>query len=309
MTANDIFKRVRVLLDEWTDEGTIIPEADVVDLKEKVVLLIDMAQKELFKENRNYKTFEYSHSPVSNLLKRDFTMEEFLGEDQFYPNENGIIGAKSYYLEVDDNADIYIQENISGVWTNIETVNATPSSYTAYKGLLTVVDSNDRIRIKMSGATYYRHRNRALFIQPFPTDRIPSYKPYFKVDMPDDFREVEDIIKEEWDTSSKYTQFDNFKWEGLNDLYLNWYFDGNVRITYNAMPSEITSIDDIVDVDELTSQAIIYFVVGKIAPYENKELVNYAEGRYAELVRRLRVQQPEAEQSVENVYGDLSGNF
>jgi len=42
-----VFYKVRALLDEYTDDGVVIPDADVADMQAKAILFADMAHKEL----------------------------------------------------------------------------------------------------------------------------------------------------------------------------------------------------------------------------------------------------------------------
>lgn len=308
MTANDIFKKVRILLDEYTEDGIEIPEADVIDLQKKTILLIDMAQRELFKENKNYKTFEFAHTPIDNMVETGFEMLEYIGETKYMPSEEGVIGAKAYHIEVDDEAGIDIQEKRNGVWTTLETLDTIDvEDFTVFKGIITPLDDTNEIRYKIYGSTYYRYRNIALFDIPFASDRIPNYAPYFKVELPNDFRSIETIVKEEWQTSKQYTTFTDFKWEGSNELYVSWFFDGNVRIKYNAIPTPIADINGELSVDDIASDAIVYFVTAKVAPYENKDLVNYYEQKFNDFKFSLKTNQPVASTQVENVYGDCNG--
>lgn len=52
VSVKNIIYRVRALIDEYTDDGTIIPESDVKDLQEKSILFADMAHKELFESSK-----------------------------------------------------------------------------------------------------------------------------------------------------------------------------------------------------------------------------------------------------------------
>lgn len=46
-TVQTLFYKARALLDEYSDDGTLIPDADVADMQGKFILLADMAQKEI----------------------------------------------------------------------------------------------------------------------------------------------------------------------------------------------------------------------------------------------------------------------
>jgi len=51
-TVKNLFLKARTLLDEYSDDGVIIPDAEVIDMQEKSVLLADMAQKELYEQSQ-----------------------------------------------------------------------------------------------------------------------------------------------------------------------------------------------------------------------------------------------------------------
>jgi len=44
----NLFYKVRALLDEYTDDGVLVAESDVADMQAKSILLADMAHKELY---------------------------------------------------------------------------------------------------------------------------------------------------------------------------------------------------------------------------------------------------------------------
>lgn len=50
-TVRNLFLKARVLLDEFTDDGVLIPEAEVADMMAKSILLCDMAHAELYEQS------------------------------------------------------------------------------------------------------------------------------------------------------------------------------------------------------------------------------------------------------------------
>lgn len=51
-TLSNLFKKARALLNEYTEDGVLIPEDEIIDLQEKAIPLIDMAHKELFESSK-----------------------------------------------------------------------------------------------------------------------------------------------------------------------------------------------------------------------------------------------------------------
>lgn len=302
-TVSNIILKARALLDEYSDEGVLIPESEVIDLQTKSIPLVDMAQKELYKIGKLYKTFEFANKPAPNLLGMfsNFDIVEFIGTTQYYPSENGVVGAKAYYFEVDGPGTVTIQEKQSGTWTTLTTITPTATTMTAYKGSISPVDTSNPIRLVFSGTTFYRHVNRALYSYPFASDRIPTYRPWFKVSMPSDFRTVDQIVNEY--PTRQYQRDTNYKWEGYKDLFVNYYYEGLIRIVYKPVPVTITSVTDTLEIDDITAQAIVYYVAARLAPFENKELVSFFESKYEELKRENTNDMPTSEVDIEDFYG------
>jgi len=315
-TVRNLFLKARVLLDEYSDDGVIIPEAEVIDMQTKSILLCDMAQKELHKIGKLYDTFEFTNKPAPNLLGSysNFDLVDFIGTTQYYPDESGIAGATAYYIESDgDNSGtnkMEIEENQSGVWTVLNTVTfpASITVLTAYKGLITPVASTNAMRMKLSGTTHYRHINRCLYSYPFASTKIPDYRPWIEVTMPANFQCRDQVIEET--ATRQYVNSVSYKWEGWKSLYINYYFEGNVRVVYKPVPVTLTTIDDVLEIDDITAQGIVYYIAARLAPFENKELVNFFEGKFGELKLENTRVQPSTEEQIIDVYsGTWDGGY
>jgi hypothetical protein len=308
-TVRNLFLKARVLLDEYTDDGVLIPEAEVADMMAKSILLADLAQKELHKIGKLYNTFEFTNKPAPNLLGlfSNFEIIDFIGDAQYYPNSSGIAGAKAYYFEADGEGTVKIEENQSGVWTALTTISIpnTVTSPTAYKGLITPLSSTNNIRLTFSGTTHFRHSGRCLFSYPFAVTKIPDYRAWIKKTMPSNFQSRDQIIEET--ATRQYQNAVSYKWEGWKDLYINYYFEGNVRIVYKPIPTTLTTIDSVLEIDDITAQAIVYYVAARLAPFENKELVNFFEGKYGELKLENTRSQPATEEQIIDVYSGTWG--
>lgn len=292
MTVQDIFNRVRVLFDEWTDDGTLLADDEVADLQSKAIVLTNMAQKELYDVGNVYKTYEFTQRAHRNLLG-GFQIYEFDGDDYI---TGEVEGAKAYYFEVDGEGTVEIQ-HFTTTWEVLETivVPSTVESFTAYSGL---ISTSNRVRIRFTGTYYYSIRNVCLYDKPFKV--VPKYERYVTYEMPSDFRRVDEIIME---PSGRYYENPSYKWEGVRNLLIDHAFDGNVRVKYKPIPTDVTLITDTLEIDDISAEAITYYVAARLAPFENTSLVNFFEDKYNALVFTIKKPTPSVFQPIHNVYG------
>ena len=306
MTGQEIFDRARVLLDEWTNKGVTIPDEKVADLKAKSILMIDKVQKELYSDGNFFSTFEITNYPAENLLGDNFAMYQFDGTTMYYPNESGIAGARAYSIEADGDgagtASIVFQEKQSGVWTNLVTVSPTQTddAVSVYKGVLSVVSTSNPVRVKVSGSNAFNYGNIALYSAPYAASKVPDYRPWIKVTLPSDFIEIDKVIKE-FETAN-YKRDVDYKREGFKDIYISYYFKGNIRVVYKPVPTKITALTQTLDIDDITASIIDYKVAAILAVYENPEAVTYFQGLFDEERARLKKDTPIAEEETDDVY-------
>jgi len=303
-TVRNLFLKARALLDEYSDDGVLIPESEVIDMMGKSILLADMAQKELHKIGKLYNTFEFANKPAPNLLGlfSNFEITDFIGTPQYYPSAEGIAGAKAYYFEADGEGTAKVEENQGGTWVALVTIEIpnTVTSPTAYKGLITPLSSSNDIRLTFDGLTHYRHSNRCLFSYPFAADRIPDYSAWVKITMPSNFQSRDQIIEEK---ATGYTDHYPYKWEGHKDLYISYNFEGNIRVVYKPVPTPLTTIDSVLEIDDITAQAVVYYIGARLAPFENKELVMFFESKFSELKIENSKASPVSESEITDFYG------
>lgn len=300
VTVNDIWEKVRVLIDEYTEDGNLIAESEVIDLKKKSIVLADMAQKELFRSADFYKTFEFLAKRPVNLLNSDFGVYDFKGEDVYLPNSSGINGAKAYYFMANGVGTAYIQE-FNGSWVTLETIDINTTNTTEFKGVITPSDATLNIRLVFSGTSHYFYSNAALYELPYSTNKIPSFKPYYKVEMPSDFKSISQIVKET--NSNGYERFDDYRWEGFRDLYININFEGNIRIQYKPVPTTLVSATDTLEIDDISAEAIPYYIAARLSPFEQTELVGFFEGKYEQVKASTYARQPSPIGQINDVYG------
>jgi hypothetical protein len=300
VTAQEVFEITMDLIDERLETG-VISESDTKSYNVKTPGLLTLLQAELVKQGDIYSTYEISNKPIENILgfRSNFDIQAFEGEELTFEANKP---AKAYYFEVDNDATVYV-EDFNGAWNTLATINATPTKggFTAYKGIVTPSNGATKSRLRFGGTYYYRTVNRSLFNVPLASSDVPDYRPWVKKQMPDDFKSVNEIIKEYAD---QYSQDASYKWEGKRDLYINYYYNGNIRIVYRPIPSVIATLTDTMQVDDITSRTIIpYGLAAHLLLTENPDSANYFQERYEELKYNATQPQPTSEEQITNLYG------
>lgn len=306
-TVQEVLYDARALLDEYTDDGVVISTDDLPDLMSAGLRFVNMGQKELYGIGRIQKTIELTCKPVTNALGSEFEFVEFTGEDQYYPNESGVANIKSYYLEADRTHTVYIEEHESGVWSVLKTLSATGSDLVTYKGNLTPTTTGNSVRIRFSGSTYYMHINRALYEYAFMSDEaVPDYTPWVEYELPSDFRMMDVVVKEESINTYGYACY---KLEQPNRFYYDREFDGKLRIIYKPVPTKVTAVTDLLEIDDIVAEALSFYVASWLAPSQKQSLTNTLFQKYLEL--RLEYESPEAvsEESIIDDYNEYGGMY
>jgi len=304
----EIYDKILAMLDQYTEDGVPVAEADNIDIEKKVIVLTDMNQKEVWKYNKNTKQVEIVNKPDENRLGllSNFKLVDFEGETQYYPNEAGIDNIQGYSIQVtegaNNNATLTYQELIAGVWTDLIVLTPTTvDTIETFKGVLSVTSTTNPVRLKVEGTEHFRHTNRALWKLKYKPELVPTYEPWVKYDLPDDFNSVDMVIEEF--PQRQYSQSANHKIENYRDFYYNFYFEGMIRITYKPVPATITSLDDELQIDTAFAQTIVYDVVSKLGFYENPDLVNWAEGRRIENKQEATNDEPLSAEVIVDFYG------
>jgi hypothetical protein len=304
-TVEKVLLDVRALFDELTKNGTLLGESAVADMQASGIRFVDLAQKELYRTGNFYKKFEVTQKNPVNLLENNngFELLEFIGTD--YITHEHL--AKSYYFEADDEGQCVIEEYESGAWIMLEMITlASASSMQVYKGLIPpTTTANNFVRLRFTGISYYKMQNIAMFKEPFKVDKIPNYRAWIKYEMPSDFRLVDSVI-EEYPLSTR-SVVGNYKWEGFKELWVDYFYQGTIVVIYKPVPTTVTALTDVLEIDDITANAIVYYVAAKIAPHENKDIITICENKYRELKIESSITSPATEQTIEDVYGGYYG--
>lgn len=314
-TGTEIFNAAIAILDELSDSGTIV-DSQINEYKYRAPYLLDLFQHEMAKNGDFFKTFEMSCTRKKNLLTDVSQMGlivENNGEAQTY---NGI-GANCFYLEVDGDCTVTMQENgvdLSGTYSfnggeetaftgsiNI-TVPAGTTSFLPIRGILTASGGN--VTMTISGDYYFKHNNRALSPYKFNSAlKVPDFKPWIKVTMPDDFKSRSQIISEtpNWQYSEGTP---SVKWEGANELYVMFSYEGLIRIKYVPVPTKITDLTQTLEIDEISATSGAYYLAEHFAMADqNSELAARCKEKYRELKIDAMIRQPLQPSEIKDLYG------
>ena len=303
MLVRDIYNKVLALVDNYTEDGVVVAEEDNIDTEKKVILFADMGQKELWNYNKNTKQIEITNNQQPNRLGllSNFNIVDFYGETQYYPDEDGINKVQGYSIKVDGDCILKYQELISSVWTDILVLTPTSiTELTLFKGVLSVTDTDNPVRLEISGTTHFRHKDRALWEYLYQSDKVPTYGAWVKKELPEDFNAIEAVI-EETDVR-QYNGTANYKLENNKDFYFNFYANGIIRITYKPIPVTITSLDDTIQIDDVLAQTLVYDIISKLGFTENNALVNWGEDRRTESKQEAMGNSIATEEILQNYY-------
>lgn len=313
MIAQEYIYDARALIDDLNTGGTVNSESDP-DMKEltlNALRFLSMGVNEIYSDSKSYKTVELVNKRIPNLLGdlNQFSIIDFIGTPQVYPeNGNGVLGAKAYFFTVDSDCTVLIQEYNGVSWVTLETLNITVDSETDYKGLITPTNPNYPIQLVFSGTTHYRHLNRCLYSYPFKVDKIPDYRAWIPFEMPDDFGELDTVVKQY--PERQYSQDGDYKWEGRKTLLINYFYEGTIKVIYKPIPSQITDVNDEIEVYNPSAQQFIrFFVAAKLATTENPDLVNFFEQKADQMKFEALKGEPAFEEEIANVYQDSFNSY
>ena len=296
-TGNEIFERSMAVMDEISETGTLNPD-DVAEYKGKASLLLDIWSKRMAKTAGRKKSFELSCFRKKNLLG-DLNHISKIIENNGTVGEYSGIGANCFYLEVDGDCTVTFKENggsLSGKYSfngGIETdftdtINITvpegTTSFLTLKGILSPQSQTSTITMEISGNFYFRHNNRALSPYKYQSAlKVPDFKPYYKVEMPDDFISRSQIITEfpQWQYQEGNS---SVKWENDKDLYVMFSYEGVVRINYVSLPAKITSLDQEIEYPENVAMSAVPYLVKHFARADmNDEIAGDAKEEFAQM--------------------------
>jgi hypothetical protein len=296
VTAQNIFDNAMSLIDEILDSG-LISSSDTATYTARSPKIINMGQNELMALGDFYSTHTLSNKPINPQVGTGFVVTEHIDTDIIFE----ATGSKAYYFEVDSEATVYIEKDTGSGWNTyyIAGVPSTVTYFTAYSGLISS-NATDRIRIRFTGGYHYRITNVALFKESFNSvSKIPVYRPYFKVTLPIDLKYIHEVVLE---TGDKYYK-EPYKLEGKRDLYVSYYFEGNMRVIYKPVPTTITALTQTLEIDDITAITVLpYHLAYHLLSEENPTLALELKQQYKELKAQAYTKSPASETEILDYY-------
>ena len=93
------------------------------------------------------------------------------------------------------------------------------------------------------------------------------------------------------------------KWENSKDLYVGYYFEGVLKITYKPTPTKITALTQTIEVSESSATSGAYYLAEHFAMTDqNSELAQRCREKYSELKVEDMRERPLAPQPIVDVY-------
>jgi hypothetical protein len=297
-TAQDIFNFAMDLISKRSPNGTI-DAGKTASYRARSLGLLTLWQNMISRTGNFYSTFEFDSKPIPNLIGNGFIMREHLDQDI---NIEVMGSVKAYNIEADGPGIIYV-EDFTSVWNTLATITipSTVTSFTQYKALVTPTVGATKSRYRLSGPTYYKVINLALYSYPVLADRIPDYAPMVKHKMPDDFKSIDQIVNES--PIQGYVRDTDFAWEGRNTLLVDYNYIGKVRVIYKPVPITITALAQTLQVDDIVAMSGSYYLASHLLLIEDPASASFFQQVFEELRIESRRKQPAPMMKIEDVYG------
>lgn len=291
-TVEQILNGALAIIDELNTSGGR-DLSKTADYAGKTPKLVDMYQKELIKILDYYTIYEVARKPVDNLIGNGFDVIEYLGEEQTF---EVCSQSKTYYFETDSNTGIAYIEDYTGTWNIIKTISMTniTDGFKAYSGTVIPTSGATISRIRFTGINYYRITNIALFDLSFDIGKEPVYMPFVKVSLPSTVSVIKQVILEY--PNGQYASDEAYKIErdgNLQYLYVDYNFTGKIRVQYKPIPTTITALTDILQIDDISANLISYRLAGAFMRSEqNFDAYNSIMNDYETMKAQARIKQP-----------------
>jgi len=295
MTGQNIFDIAMDMADERLANGSIDADS-TAEYSARAIGIISSLQAELLEVGNVYNTFNYSKrfiEPIYGLLEND-------SHDDADIVFNAVGVAKAYTFEVDGEGTVYIEDLVGSTWNIVETITVanTVKTMTRFYGLVTPTVGSTQSRIRFSGNFYYNLANVGLYSQAFPNiTKIPEYTEWIEVELPNDFRSQEQLVED------PYT-FDDFVYfGGKNQMFVKYNYDGDIKLLYNAIPDDLTSLSDsLVLDDQIAKTLLVMGLVARLLATDDPDISNYYQGLYEEGFFKLKKKKPAKRVRVKDLY-------
>lgn len=242
---------------EWTNDGVELPAGDVADYTLSMYTFANDAQMMIAKRRKIPSSYEIVQNRPINLLGdvvggATYTFE---GDDLIFE----YAGGRSFFLEVYGAGTIYIEEETSAdTWEELDSIEFDVSAWTAYKGQITPADTDNSIRIRISGTYRFHIRYLSLYALPYADDTdIPGGGPYCEYSLPSDFWKLDKVVA--IDIYGNSSTFASFDWKKRKTVTVDKDFQGTIDFQYFKTPTQFT--EDSLDTTELEIDADLQYMV------------------------------------------------
>lgn len=309
-TIEQLFTRACSLVDSLKDDGTV-DASTTSDYRGRTLTLVDMAQKELIRQGDYYKIYEFSRKPIQSMFgyMSGFDIQQYKANEdlKFEVSNDKYGGVKAYYFEADGSSGTAYIEDYTSQWNTLATINLSNSTigFVSYKGTVTPTAGATKSRIRFSGSYYYNVVNYALFNYAFQSNKVPIYRPWVPIELPSDLKMIDKVVSEY--PPLKYANDTFYKIEfsaNIQILYIDYYFEGKIRVQYYPIPTTPTSMSDSILIDDVTAQAISYYLaMNFVATEQNEYLTSLFKDKYEKLKAEASIKQPSGTTSIIDAYG------
>lgn len=240
MLFKDFVESVLMEMGEYSNSGTLISESENKDYLLSATRLTNDALTQIATLGKtNSRTFDISHfKPNNQYGALDWNEELYHDTDDVIFQA---VGTQAYSFQVGDTADIYIEEEIAGVWTNLVTINHVDvdgQGYVNYKGLITLTSVLNNVRIRFSGTYYYPLRWIAGFKEKL--SRAIAFEPYVPYSIGTKFYALDSVKFLHADMQNE--DYANYKFDkSTKSILFNWYERGEFKVNYFAYPTPLTT--------------------------------------------------------------------
>ena len=259
MNLSEIRDLALSLANSFSADGEQLPLSDTADFRLAFNAFLNTAQNKFSEKDKIEAVFPITQNPIPNLLNvySSFNIVQHLDADI----EVSATGVKSYYFEVDGNCVVYLEESISGVWTNLATLTITGiSGFTEYKGLVAPSNVSNTVRMRFAGPYPFNIRRTALYGYTFASSSdVPKFQPYIKYPLPTGYISMNKVVQNSDDRL--HTTLIDYSIEKKN-IVINYYYIGSFDVLYFKCPDKLVLDTDEPEIQEQNHAYLAYFAAG-----------------------------------------------
>lgn len=293
MTKGEALEGALRWIDEATVGGNAADHDEVADLKDRMAVLLDGVLQFLGTQFTLYGEKKIVQQPMPVLFGKRESRLILPGEVFAMRAE----GAGSFYLEVSGRAEIVLNGKAT-------IYCGTESGFSVYRGNLPPVDGEAVVTVKSEVPFFVR--NAALYAARFAEDtEVPVYAPFVPYTMPENFRELEKIVRVDGGLREEWREF---RKQGDRTFLLPYGVTGEFQFCYFRQPERISAgaaNDAVLDCHPMAEVLVpLKLAVDVTAGMEEKaELSSYLESKFLGTLRNM-LPEPLCEcMRVETVYG------